>query len=263
MNAADNPRAIIGANLPPSAVDLAKPIAEDVNRFLSDHPAFMNEDEARAAKLQLDRLKAALDSIEIERKAKVDPLNTKLKAINAEYHSYHNADPARPTTWDKLFNTLKSRLTVFARAEEAKRQAAAEAARAAAAEAERKAREAEERELEAQETAAAGVCDVDIGGATAEADIAFSEFKRADRISQRAEKAMKVRIGGGFGKVSTLRTKETLVVDNWRIAVAAIEEVSDGLPATIADAINTCARAYRKITGELPPGIRAETERTL
>jgi hypothetical protein len=258
-----NPRAPIGHNNPPGAIDLAKPGIADLEQFLKDNPVIGNDDEARAANTIISRTTLAFKGMEDERKSKVDPLNAQVKATNAEYHKWHNADRNNPGIWDKFVIELRSRLTKYAKVEEAKRREAAEAAQRAKDEAERLAREAEEREREAKETAAAGVCDVDIGTVTQEADEAFRDFQKADRISQRAEKARTVRIGGGFGKVSTLRTKEILSVSDWKAAVSAIEEMSDGLPATISDAILTCARAYRKITGELPPGIRAETERTL
>jgi hypothetical protein len=257
-----NPREHIGANQPPSAIDLAKPIANDAGRFLADHPVIMDEDEARTTKLTFDRFKLALDGIEAERKSKTDPLNAKVKAINGEYHRWHNADPKRPTAWDKLFDTLKSRLTAFAKAEEAKRQAALEAAHAAKEEAERIARQAEQREQQAATDAAQGICDVDIGGAMADADTAFADFQRAGRDLARAERDTKVRIGGGFGKVSTLRNKEILTVTDWKAAIS--EMTDDGeLPAVISDAILTAARAYRKAFDRLPAGIHVETERTL
>jgi hypothetical protein len=253
--------ATIGHNQPPGAVDLAKPIVEELGRFLKDSPVITNDGEAREAKVILDRSVLALKGVEDERKAKVAPLNAELAAINGAYHQWHNAN-GKPGIWDTLLKELRIRLTGFARAEEAKRQAAAEAARAAKEEAERKAREAEEREREAAAEAAQGICDVDIAAATQEADDAFAQFQRADRDAQRAERETKVRIGGGFGKVATLRNHESLVVTDWK---AAIEEMSDDgeLPAVISDAILTAARAYRKAFNQLPHGISATYDRSL
>src|SRR5882672_1443094 len=254
--------ALVGHNNPPGAIELAEPTIEALSQFLKDFPVIANEDEAREAKPHLDRMVAVLKAIDDERKTKVGPLNEQVKAINVAYHKWHCTDPGRPGLWTKLYNELRDRVTVYARRLEDERRRAAQAAQAAAAEAERKAREAEEREREAAATAAAGVCDVDIAAASQEANDSFREFLRAGRISQRAEKAMKVRIGGGFGKISTLRNKEILTVTDWRAAIS--EMTNDGeLPAVISDAILTAARAYRKAFDQLPAGIHVETERTL
>ena len=115
--------AAIGHNQPPSALELASSSIEDLRRFLKDNPVIGNEDEARAAKLIFDRVAIALKGIEDERKSKVDPLNLQVRAINTEYHRWHNSG-GKPGLWDMLLKTLKDRMTAFARAEEAKRQAA-------------------------------------------------------------------------------------------------------------------------------------------
>jgi hypothetical protein len=218
-----NPREHIGANNPPDALALARPTIEELGRFLKDFPVVANDTEAREAKVILDRTVLALKGVEDERDGKVRPLNEQVAAINAEYHKFHNTNEKKPGLWNTLVRELRIRLTKFAQAEEAKRQAAAEAARSAAAEAERKAREAEEREREAAADAAAGVCDVDFAAATEEADAAFAAFQRAGREAQRAERDTTVRIGGGFGRVSTLRTAEILIITNIH---AAIEDVA-------------------------------------
>ncbi|HLK83133.1 MAG TPA: hypothetical protein VKT99_16790 [Xanthobacteraceae bacterium] len=252
-----NPRAAIGHNQPPGAIELAKPTIEELSRFLADHPVVSNEAEAREAKAILDRAVLALKGVEDERKAKVAPLNAELTAINGDYHRWHNAN-GKPGTWDTLLKELRIRLTRFAQAEEARRRAAAEAARKAAEEAERKAREAEAREREAAADAAQGVCDVDIAAAAQEADEAFAQFQRAGRAAARAERDAKVRIGGGFGKAATLRTAETLVIADVH---AAIEDI--GLTQDIADAVLKGARAYRRENGELPAGISATYEKRI
>lgn len=260
---ASNPRAHIGGNNPPEALALAEPIIADLRQFLKDFPVIADEDEARKAKLVLDRVVSLLKSVEEERKSKVDPLNGQVRQINQDYHHFHNTDPNRPGLWDRSVAALRARLNIFMREEERKRIAYAEAAKRAMEEAERLAREAEAREREAAETAAAGVCDVDIAQATEDADTAFSQFKRTVRIAERAERDTKVRIGGGLGKVSTLRTKETLTVSDWK---AAIDEMSDDdgeIPAVISDAILTAARAYRKVCNQLPAGISQSFDRSI
>jgi hypothetical protein len=253
-----NPREHIGANNPPGAINLAKPIVEELGRFLNDYPVITNEDEARKAKAIGDRVFLTLKGVEEERDGKVRPLNEQVAAINAEYHQWFSTNDKKPGLWGTLLKELKVRLTNFARAEEQKRLAAAEAARRAAEEAERKAREAEAREREAAAEAAAGVCDTDFAGATEQADAAFAEFQRASRFAARAERDSKVRIGGGFGRVSTLRDKEVLTVSDWKSAIAEI-----GLTDRIKEAILTEARAFRNSMGELPSGISQTFERSL
>jgi hypothetical protein len=258
LDRTDNPRAVIGDNQCPGALTLAEAAIEALRDFLKDNPVVSNEEEARAGKAILDRTSLALKGIEDERKEKVDPINAQLRELNARYHKWHSTNPDKPGIWDKLFKELRGRLTSYARAEEAKRIAAAEAARRAAEDAERKAREAEAREREAAATAATGVCDVDIGAATQEADDAFRAFQRAGREAQRAERDTKVRLAGGFGKATSLRDKEILTVTDWQ---AAIKEF--GLTDRIRDAILTEARAFRTSMGDLPAGITATYDRSL
>jgi hypothetical protein len=258
-----NPREHIGANNPPGALELAKPTFEELGRFLSDHPVVTNEAEAREAKAIGDRAFLACKSVEEERDGKVRPLNEQVAAINADYHQWFSTNDKKPGIWGTLLKELKVRLTNFARAEEAKRIAAAEAARKAREEAERKAREAEAREREAAAEAAQGVCDVDIAAATQGADQAFRDFQRADREAQRADRNATVRIGGGLGKISTLRSKEVLTVADWRTAIAEMSGDNGEIPQNIADAILTSARSYRRMFDALPSGIIATYERSL
>jgi chromosome segregation ATPase len=263
LDRTENPRAVIGGNQPPGAIDLAKPIVEELGRFLNDYPVITNDDEARKAKAIADRVFLSLKSVEEERDSKVRPLNEQVAAINAEYHRWFSTNDKKPGLWGTLLKELKVRLTNFARVEEQKRRAAAEAARTAAAEAERKAREAEAREREAAAEAAQGVCDVDIAAATEQADQAFQDFRRADREAQRADRNATVRIGGGLGKVSTLRSVEVLTVTDWRTAVEEMIGNNGAPPVVIVEAILTAARAYRKENGELPPGIQVTHERRI
>src|SRR5215467_13622205 len=89
-NLSSNPREHIGANNPPTAIELAEPTIEALRKFLMDNPVIANEDEARAAKAILDRTALALKGIEDERKAKVDPLNKDVRDTNAENHGRNN-----------------------------------------------------------------------------------------------------------------------------------------------------------------------------
>src|SRR5260370_31246235 len=227
-----NPRERIGENNPPGALELAKPIAEELGQFLNDFPVITSEDESGTAKGISDRVFLTLKSVEEERDAKVHPLNQQVAAINAEYHQYFSTNDKKPGLWGTLLKELKVRLTNFARVEEQKRRAAADAARKVAEDAERKAREAEARARGAAAEAAQGVCDTDFAGATEQANAAFVEFQRASRFAARAERDLKVRLAGGFGKAASLPDKEILTVTNWRLAIP-----EKGMPAPIGAAV--------------------------
>lgn len=241
----------IGHNNPPSAIDLARDAFVALSNFLKNTPVIETEETAREAKLFLDRAKATQGDLEAARKAEADPLYAAWKGVNERF---------KPATehLSRVTDELKARLTAFIRAEEAKRQREAEEKRRAAEEAERAAREAEAAEREARENASMGEIGVDVGEAIQQADDAFDDAQRMAREAARAERDANVRIGGGFGRVASLRTKETLVVVDAAKAIKAI-----GLTDKIKDAILSSARDYRKLKGELPKGIIAETERAL
>lgn len=245
-------------NNPPPPIEFAKIALDEVSAWMAEHPVILTEDDARQAKLLIDRAKAALEAVEAERDSKVRPLNEQVKAINAEYKALHNADAKSPGTLDKILNELKSRLGAFLRAEEDRRLAAAAAERARLEEAERLAREAEAREADAIENAAAGEIGVDVAAVTGEADAAFKAFERQSRFAERAERDTKVKIGGGFSNAVSLRTRETLVLDDAKACLKAV-----GVTPKIEEAMLSAARDYRKLKGELPKGVRAETERAL
>lgn len=260
MNAlamSDKP-ADIGHNNPPGVIETAGLAIKAVSDWMGDNPVIESEEQARACKPLIDRAKVALDEMEAERDAKVRPLNEKVAKINADYKALHNSDAKKPALYDKIFNELKGRLATFLRAEEDRRLKAAAEAKRIADEAERVAREAEAKEREALSKAAAGELDISVAQVTDDADAAFSEFERSSRFAARAERDTKVKIGGGFGNAVSLRTKETLHLDSYNKAITAIGP-NDG----IRDAILSAARAYRKLHGQLPDGVRAETERAL
>lgn len=232
-----------GHNNPPSAIDDAREAFKDLGAFLARVPAITDEAGASEAKLYSDRTSAALKSLEKARDDESSPLYTAWKAAIAKY---------KPTqdSLQKLADQLAARLTVYAKAEKAKRDAiAAEAARVAA-EKERLAREAEAAEREAIENAKVGEF-TDVAAATEKADEAFADFQRESRFAARAKKETKVRIGGGFDKALSLRTTKTLVVEDAAKALAAI-----GATEKIKEAILSSAREWRKAHGgELPAGI--------
>lgn len=247
----------IGSNNPPSPIDYAQSVIDEINAWLADHPTIETEDDARAAKPFLDRAKASLEEVEADRDGKVRPLNEQVAAINAKYKALHNTDAKKPGLFDKIVGELKSRVAAFMIREEQRRIREAEIARLAQEEAERLAREAESKEAEALANAKAGEV-VDVAEVTQAADAAFEEFERQSRFAARAERDTKVKIGGGFGKTASLRDAETLHLDSYSLALKAI-----GPNDKVRDAILSAARDYRKLQGELPAGVRATYERKL
>lgn len=247
-----------GHNNSPSPIDLAGETIGAVSDWMKDNPVIQSEEQAKEAKLLVDRAKAALEEVEAERNRLVRPLNEQVDAINGKFKALHNTDKKRPGTYDRIFAELKARIAAFLVAEEEKRQKAAAEAAAKLAEAERIAREAEAKEQEAIENAKAGELDVDVAAVTAEADDAFAEYQRESRFAARAERDTKVKVGGGFGRAATLRTVETLHLDSYNLALRAI-----GPQPKIEEAILSCAREYRKSHGRLPDGVSATTERVL
>lgn len=248
----------IGGNLPPGPIEAARPTITDLSIWMQEHPVIETEIQAREAKLLLDRAKACAGDIEDERDRLVRPLNEQIAEINTVYKAVHNSDHKRPGSLDKIVAELKSRLTGFARVEEAKRLAEAERKRREAEEAERIAREAEQRERDAFENARSGELGVDVASVIEQADTAFVGFQRADREAARAERDAQVRIGGGWGKTLTLRTQETLILDDPIQAIRAM-----GVNEKLRDAILSAARDYRKLHDRLPVGVSAVTERKI
>lgn len=247
----------IGGNNPPGPIEYAQSVIDDINVFLSDHPTIQTEDDARETKPHLDRAKAALEAIEQERDGLVRPLNERVATINGEYKGFHNTDSKKPGQFDRVVVELKARVAAFMIREEERRRQEAEQARLAQEEAERLAREAEANELEALSNAKSGEV-VDVAAITKAADQAFGEFERASRFTARAEAATKVKIGGGFDKAASLRTVETLHLENYNRAIKAI-----GPNDKIREAVLSAAREYRKVHGHLPDGVTATTERKL
>jgi hypothetical protein len=249
--AAANSREHIGGNQPPSAIAFAAESATALSDWMKGRPVIESDDDARAANLLADRARSSLASMETERDAQVRPLNAEVKAINDKYRQPR-------TLLEKVRNSLVDRLAAYAKRLEQERLRKAEEARRAAEAAAQAALEAERRAQEAHDDAAQGVCDVDLGQVTQEAEQACSDLGRASRELARAERDSKVRIGGGFGRVMTLRDTEVLTITDVH---AAIREI--GLTDRIAEVVLTEARAFRKSMGDLPSGISATYERSL
>jgi hypothetical protein len=236
-------------NLPPDMTVTANETAAAISEWLSENPVIENEEQARIAKVFIDRGKLCLKDMETERDAAVRPLNSQVENINARYRAPRNV-------LTKVTTEIVSRVSAFLRTLERSRLQAAEEARRRAEEAEHAAREAERREHEAIEEAASGVVGGAISDLVVDADTKFEAYKKATHQAQIAERDSKVKIGGGFSRAIGLKEKETLVVTNY---MAALMEM--GSNEDINEAIIRSARAFRKLTGHLPCGVESKTER--
>jgi hypothetical protein len=241
----------IGHNNPPSAIDMAREAIKPLATFLAANPVIQDHEAAREAKLFLDRVKSTIGDLDAAKEAEAKPHHTAWKAA---------LDKFKPATEyvTKLQGELKTRLAAYIKAEEAKRAAELEAARKAQAEAEAAAREAERIEQEAKNNAAVGEIGVDVAAVIENADEKFAEYQQASRFAAIAERDAKVRIGGGFGKVASLRTKDVWTLDDPAKALASI-----GCTEGIREAILVAARQYYKLIGNAPDGVTITKERVL
>lgn len=235
----------------PGAVEASKDTFHYLNQFLAGHPVIEDEETAREAAKMLKRGKASIDEMEAERDKKVRPLNEQVSIINATYKTAKG-----PLT--RLVDELRTRITAYANAEEARRAEEAEKLRQQAEAAEQSAIEAIRVENEALDNAANGELGVDVGGVISAADQKIADAKKAARTAALAERETQVRLGTGFGKATTLRTKETLLLVDADKALKAI-----GVTEKIREAILSDARAYRKLHGKLPEGVLSELEKTI
>ena len=244
-------QALIGHNNPPSPIDQAREAIRPLAKFLADNPVIQDHDAAKEAKLFLDRVKATIGDLDAAKEIEAKPHHTAWKAALEKF---------KPATEyvAKLQTELKARLTTYIKAEEAKRAAEAEAARKAAEAAEAAAREAERLEQEALQNAAVGEVGVDVAEAIGAADEKFAEFQRASRFAAIAEKDTKVRVGGGFGKVASLRTKDVWTLDDPMAALSFL-----GCTEAIREAILTAARQHHRLTGGVPDGCTLTKEKVL
>ena len=259
--------AAIDRGNPPTVIDMAKSAMVAMSDWMRDRATIVDDYAARRANEFIDRARRSFAALEDERDALVRPLNEQVAEINARYKAIHNTDKKRPGSGDKVLNILLGRLQAFMEREEAERVRKAEEIRKAAEAAAQAALEAEQRMTEALiDEAQHGVVDTDFGILEEQSAEAIDAAARKCRELARAERDTKVRIGGGFSKVSTLRTHEVLTVGNWQAAITELGTSPDGtfaLPEGVRDAILTCSRAHRKATGDLPAGITATHERSL
>ncbi len=236
------------SNSPPDMTITAVEVMNRLNDYLKDNPVIQSEEQAREAKLFLDRGKFCIKDLEDERENNVRPLNEQVRQINDKYRV--SREPLK-----RVLDILGGRLHDYIRQETEKREAIAEAARQKAEEAERLAREAEERERERLVDAAHGEVDIDISQLTTDADAAFSHYQRSQREAALADRSSRVKIGGGIGRAIGLREKETLVLND---AHAALDDI--GITEDIIEAVLKGARAFKRLHGKLPKGVSSQSE---
>lgn len=258
MSLAEHMAPSIGHNNPPppTTIERAQEAMVELSKFLDATPVIESSEQLVAAKLLVERASGAMAELESERDNLVRPLNTEVANINAKYKAIHNTDAKKPGVLNKVLAVLKERLTVYAKAEEAKRAREAELLRIEQAKAEHEAREAERLEAEAKANAAVGEIDTNVAGAIENADQKFAEFETVSRFAARAEKNVPVRIGGGAGNALSMRTTKTLVLESYSKALKAI-----GPCEKIEAAILSAARDYRTEHGRLPEGVSETSER--
>jgi hypothetical protein len=234
----------LGHNQPPDMTVTAVETARDLSDWMSENPVIENEDQARGAKLYIDRGSLCVKDLEDERSGKVRPLNEQVSEINSHYRTPRES-------LNSILSILKSRMGAYLHAEEIKRLRIAEEAARLAEQAEEAARQAERKEHEVIEAAAHGELGLDIIDATGRADKAFKDYQKADRQAALAERETKVRIGGGFTRAIGLRSRESIIIND---PIAAIQDI--GLRnEIILDAIETASRAYKKLHGKYPEGV--------
>ena len=240
----------VGHNRPPSLIEDATVLGEETNNWLTEHPVITSEEEAREGKLLVDRLSNTSKDMEVELRAHVEPLTRKIGEISQNY-----VEPRNRLKW--AYQTLLERIADYLKKEKVRREEVAATAIKKAGEAENVARQAEAKEWEARVDASTGVV-VDVGRATTEADATFQTYQAASREAARAVKDAHVKVGGGFRRALGLRKKEVLEVED---AVKAVYDMSNAgkLPESLIKAIITAARIYRKVSGQLPIGIKSTT----
>lgn len=244
----------LGHNNPPEVLKLAVEVIADISGRMADVPVVETEEDARLIKMEIDRAKACIKDLEAEQDSKVRPLRDKADQIRQTYRRPRNL-------LGDLLDEMLARVQLFVKAEEKRRQ---EIALAAAAKAAALALEARAKELEEQERlddAAKGEVGVNVAEIVADADEAFEAYCAAERAAELAEKQTHVKIGGGFSRAIGMRKTETLSVHNYHWAMDALHNA--GFFGAIEPAILQAARAYRKVHGKLPDGIKSTVEEHL
>ena len=246
-----NDREAVGGNQPPNMIGTAVETTAAVSAFLCENPVIEAEEQAREAKLFLDRGRNCISDIETERSGLTKPLNDRVTQINSRYRGPKEL-------LQKVVDELRIRLDRYIRAEETRRNEIARQAKEAAERAELSAREAERAEHDAMERAAVGELGIDVAERAASADAAFTEYQKAERQAALAERETHVKIGGGFRRALGLREREVPFISNIFEAIKAL-----GYTKAIEEGVLKSARAYKKLNGKWPPGITVTTERKI
>lgn len=219
--------------------------------------AQFEEDCARLAKLAVDA-EGELDAEAIaanqtkfsdlvNRERALRQAATKLKESEKQpfWDECQRIDAAFRFTIAKLADALKApkaRFDAWVLAEDAKREAAAKAARE---EAERRRREAEALAAQAQ-----AADPFDAFDAAEQAEAAQADADTAT-IAAQAVEATRTRVSSSFGRAVSVRTTQTLAVDDYALCFAAVAENK-----SVREAIEKAAKALHKATGAAPPGCR-------
>lgn len=244
--------AVAGHNNPPSAIETARDAYKALSDFLAETPVIQDQETAKAAKLQLDRIKATAGDLEAAKTAETAPHYAAWQTALAKYKPAADSLAA-------LTTELAKRIRVFLDAEEDRRRKEADRIRREAEEAALKAAEAARAEAEARENAAVGEIGVDIGQAVDTLAYAAIDAAKLERQATVAERdADNVRLGGGFGRSISVRVTMKPVIEDWKVAIKAI-----GLTDDISAAILKGARAFKKLKGAWPKGIGEVEERSL
>lgn len=242
---------LIGHNQP-DLTETAKEVVKDLSDWMAETPVVQNEEQARSAKLLVDRASLCIQDMEAERKSKTSPLQGQIEEINGHYR-------APRELLRGVVDELKRRFDSFLLLEERKRVLAAQEAARIAAIAEQAAKVAEAKERETIEDAAGGVVGLDIAARTAEADQAFADYQKAEHKAALADRETHVKIGGGFRRSASLRNAEILDVISYTDACLALQHL--GVTEDIKEAILKSARAYKRLNGKYPEGITVSIER--
>ena len=239
-------------NNPAQALDYAKDALDELSKWLKDNPVVQDQAQLKAGTALKERTLLAMNEARSERETKTRPIRDTLNAIFATYELVKDKG-----ILERAYTELRKRLTDYGNAIEAARIAEAERLRKEAEERERIARIAEAAEREAIDDAEQGA-ESDVGGAIAQADAAFTDYRRADKQAAIAERNVPLRVGSVLGgRSQSMRTVEVLAIDNVELAIKVL-----GLTEKIRDAIISSARDFRKEFDELPAGIKATYERS-
>lgn len=224
MNAvaiAENPRAVMGANNPPTPFDECErkviDLFDEAKNFLDGEP-IATQDMADSVSKLLDMIRKAKKEADEHRVAEKKPHDLAAAAVQEKWKPLL-------TRCDLAADAAKKALTPYLEAVEAEKRAKAEAAR----------REAEDKARAAQEAMRASRDDL---AAREEAEALLADAKKAEAAASRAEKDKAQ--GKGGARAVSLRTSYRAEVTDYRALAAhlwtddrdALIEFLDGYAAT-------------------------------